>query len=603
MTGMIKPSTSFMSRYILLVLLVAAVYAATLSHGFVWDDITIIAENPILEKSGNFPKILFSEDTSIGFTGYYRPVTYLSFALDRAFWGVNPAGYHLTNLLLHAGAVLLFYAVFAALFQNDRLAFVAALIFALHPLAGESVNFLAGGRNTLLCSCFTLLSLLFYIREKTVPAVAAFAAAIFSKEFALLLPLVFLFLSFRQEGEKIRIRCFIPYLVTGAGYLMLRSLAVRRADFLSLINAKDAMKAPYLVVNYALNMIFPFRLKVLYDLHPNVPMIGVCVAVLVLAAGVGYLFRTHDVVLFSFYWFLLFLLPVINVIPLESASLMADRYAYLSLMGFALGLAFFICRWDNRTVTAIVVMLCAVLSYVDIGRNAIWKNEPVFFTRMTEDAPEKFDGYQNLGMYYYRNGDITQAVQYLAAALSKPAVPSQFLVGSASVFWKENRLDLAEMSLLRAMELEPADPEPYLMLITLYERSGNGSRAASLREITEVRFHGVERRLALRAEGLFHEGERYLSRQRYIPAENVFWQALMIEPDYIPALVGMGRMSAMRGDSERAIGFFRRTLDLDPSNSPAHYNLAVIYRQLGRLAEAEGEMEKFREAEAMARRE
>jgi protein O-mannosyl-transferase len=596
-----EPLTQFRYRLALIVIIVAAVYAATVQNGFVWDDTSIIVNNPLLENLGNIPRMFLSEDSAVGSTGYYRPVTYVSFALDRAIWGVNPAGYHLTNLVLHIVAVLLFSAVIAALFKRERLAFIAALIFALHPLAGETVNFLAGGRNTLLSACFALLSLSCYIRKRTVPAVASFTVAIFSKEFALMLPVVFLFHDWRLAREKIRWHSYIPYLIPVACYLILRSLAVQKANFISAINAADAMKAPYLVVRYVLNMIFPFHLKVLYDVHPGLAANLACLAAMIALAAVVYLFRKRDEMFFASFWFLLFLLPVINVIPLESASLMADRYAYFSLMGFALILADLVCRGNGRAVTVGVVTLCAVFSFVDVGRTTVWKDGARFFTRMTEDAPEKFDGFQNLGMYYYKKGDTVRAVRYLEAALSKPEIPACFLIGSASVLWKENMLALAEKSLLRALELEPANPEPYLMLITMYERNGYSRQAASARVKAEGRFPDLERRMARRTVDLYREGERYLTRQLYVPAENVFWQALMIEPDFLPALVGMGRLSVQQGDLAHATGYFVRTLALDPSNAPAHYNLSLVYERQGRFDEARQEMIRFRESEGRAR--
>jgi tetratricopeptide (TPR) repeat protein len=93
-----------------------------------------------------------------------------------------------------------------------------------------------------------------------------------------------------------------------------------------------------------------------------------------------------------------------------------------------------------------------------------------------------------------------------------------------------------------------------------------------------------------------------MSRRRYIEAENVFWQALMTKPDYIPALIDMGRLSATKGDAVTAERYFSRVLALDPFNASGHYNLAMVYRMEGRTVEAENEMNKFREIEAGTRR-
>jgi len=582
-------------------LCILTLYASTLTHGFVWDDTSIIVQNPLLEKLGNIPRLFLSEDTAVGSTGYYRPVTYISLALDRAIWGANPAGFHLTNLLLHLLTALLFHGVAAALFGSARTAFIAALIFALHPIAGETVNFIAGGRNTLLSACFALLSLLMYIRKKHLFALAAFSAAIFAKEFALLLPLVFLFHDSLLKREKIHFRGYLVYLLPIACYLLLRSLAVQKANFLAGINLADTLKAPYLVSRYLLNLLAPFQLKVMYDIQPGMAATLLCAAILLVLTGTLYFFRKHADILFSLFWLFLFLLPVINIIPLQQAALMADRYAYFSLMGFALCLAAIISRWSGRAATAGIAALCAVYFSIGYTRSAIWKNETEFFSRMTLDAPEKFDGFQNLGMIYYKNGDIARALPYLKEASSKADISAMFLIGSASVFWKEGMTDRAEKLLLRAMELTPADAEPYLMLIALYERSGNSSAARLYRDKAERLFHAVDEMMGKRVSMLCREGETYMARRQYIPAENVFWQALMIDPDYIPALVNMGSVVAEQGKPAEALHYLNRALALEPSNATAHYNLAMVYRMQGRSAEAAQELARFTELAEVAR--
>jgi protein O-mannosyl-transferase len=564
------------ARYGLLVLVVAFTYASSIGHGYVWDDNLIIVHNPLLAHPGNLARLFFSEDTAVGSTGYYRPVTYLSFALDRALWGTNPAGFHLTNLVLQICSVLLFYAATAALFARQRLALVAALIFALHPVAGETVNFLSGGRNTLLAACFTLLALLCHLKNRRFSALACFTVAIFSKEFALLLPVFLLGYDMRFSQEKFDYRRYIHYLAPIACYLALRSFAVQQANFLGEMNLPDALLAPYLVLRYLLNLIAPFQLKVLYDVHPGALLSVASLAVLALLAGAVYSRRKSRELLCAACWFLLFLLPVINLIPLQQAALMADRYAYFSLMGFSWGLAALCCSFGGRAATAAVIVLCAAYAGTDLQRNGIWENEARFFTRMTQDAPDRFDGYQNLGMMYYKRGEISRAVPYLTTALAKPGITQMFLVGSASVFWRENLPDLAEQALLRSLATGPPNPEPYIMLTTLYERSGKAALAQEYRGKTEALFGSLERLRQARTAALCREGDGYLARKLIIPADNVFWQAYTSNARYVPALIGMGRVSASRGDFEAAIAYLNQAIAIDPTDNRARYVLSRV---------------------------
>ncbi len=598
---MTAPQKHFMYRFGFIVILVAAVYGTTLNHGFIWDDTFIIVNNPLIEKLSNIPQFFLSEDTIEESTGYYRPVTYISFALDRAIWGGNPAGFHFTNLVLHILVVLLFYAVTTALFKKERLAFVAALVFALHPVAGETVNFLAGGRNTLLSACFALLSLFFYIKKKQLPALASFTVAIFSKEFALLLPAIFLLYDYRLQRERIRFRGYLLYLIPIACYLTLRSFAVQKANFLAGITTSEIVTAPYLVVRYALNMINPFQLKVMYDVQLSVGIGLLCSVGVVLMMGVIYIYRRHDELLFSACWFFLFLLPVINIIPLHTTSLMADRYAYFSLMGFALCLAVVICKLNRRAVTVGVMTLCTLYCFIDFSRNGIWRNEIEFFTRMTKDAPEKFTGYKNLGLAYYTKGELAPALHNLEVADSKPDISEKFLVGDVYIFWKENDLEKAEKSLLRVVEEDPSNPEPYLLLMMVSEQKGNMLQAKSYRDKIKNMGLNVEQILTSRTVELCRAGETYISRRQFVSAEICLWQVLRINPSFAPALVDMGSIRAEQGKTAEAIVYLNKALALDPLNASAHCNLSALYRMQGRFAESQAEMTKFREAESVSK--
>ena len=579
---MTAPAKQILFRSLLVLLLVAAVYAATCSHGFVWDDNYIIANNPLLEKLSNIPRLFLAEDTVEEPSGYYRPVTYVSFALDRAVWGGNPAGFHLTNLLLHLLVVLLFYRVTAALFKKERLALVAALVFALHPLAGETVNFLSGGRNTLLCAFFGLLSLFCYLQKKPVSAVAFFTVAIFAKEFALLLPVVFLFYDCRLRREKLRVGRYLPYLVPTVVYLALRSVAVQKANFLTAVNLADTAKAPYLVVRYLWNMLAPLQLQVLYHLQPEAIACALCALLVVAMLGAVFLFRKHDELLFSACWFLLFLLPVVNIIPLHSTTLMADRYAYFSLMGFAIWVALAFDKLNARTATLAIAALCTLYALIDINRNGIWENEIGFFTRMTRDVPDSFVGFKNLGMAYYRKGDLAHAADSLQAADARPDITVKYLIGDAYIFWKENMPDKAERALSKVMAREPLNAEPYLLLMLMQAQRGNEQLARSYRDKVQSLGHPIDRTLADRTVELCRSGETLLYRRQYLDAEIYFWQALQINAGYVPALIDMGSLKAERMDLAGAERYFGKALALEPGNDSARHNLSMVYRMRGR---------------------
>ena len=589
----------------LISVLIVAVYSSTLSNRFVWDDLDVIVKNPLLEKFTNLPKLFFYEDrTGDGLTGYYRPMTYISFMIDRSVWGLNPVGFNITNLFLHIAVTLLLYGVIAALFKKERLAFVAALIFALHPVAGETVNFHAGGRNTLLSACFSLLALLLYINRRELPAIACFAAAIFSKEFALLLPIVFIVYDRTLRAEKRRWFSYLPYLGAIICYLTLRSFAVAHGNlFKTIILSDNLLLIPKLIVSYLINMTYPFNLKVLYDISPDISAASFAMYAIILAAltsGV-FVFRKHSEILWASGWFVLFLLPVIGIVPLGSA-LMADRYAYFSLMGFSLALAYGLCTANKQVVVIGMVLLSVCYAAIDVQRNAHWKNMLSLYSQMTEDAPGKSIGFTNLGMYYYENGDLPNAEKYLELSCSKKGIvirdAYQYL---SAVYWESNKPEKALSVLDKLMALEPGNPQSYIMASRIYESMGDKANAQRYYAKVTAMFPQIEEMMGNRTASLCQEGEKLMAEERPVEAERKFKEALMMKPSFVPALIDLGGLAAEKGNLAGAVEYFSKAVVIDPLNPSAHYNLSMAYEMMGRSAEARAEMEKYRDCEASSR--
>ena len=140
-------------------------YARTLSYEFVWDDVLLVARSQRLREWSSLPAVLGSHFWSEVHEGshYYRPLVSLSFFLDLQLWGLNPLGFHLTNLLAHLATALAVLALARRLSGDTLAAAIAGLAFALHPIHTESVTFISG-RTDVLATLFFLLSLLGYAR-------------------------------------------------------------------------------------------------------------------------------------------------------------------------------------------------------------------------------------------------------------------------------------------------------------------------------------------------------------------------------------------------------------------------------------------------------
>jgi tetratricopeptide (TPR) repeat protein len=410
------------------------------------------------------------------------------------------------------------------------------------------------------------------------------------------LPVIFfIYDRYINEGKSKWIY-YVPYLASITLYLAARSFVVEKANFLQDIKiSNDLLVAPYIVVKYLINMVFPIGSKTLNDVYISRYIGLFCIFLVFAIISMVIVYRGKKELVFSVCWFLLFLLPVINLIPLPSATLLADRYAYFSLMGFSLFLAYFICKCKRHTVIPIMLVLCSFYAVTDILQNNVWKDEPSLYSKMIKDAPEKALGYHNLGRFYYKNGDLTNALKYLAIACSKEDVNSRMLGADALVFWEAGRLDIAATLLLKKLQITPDDPQSFIILNRIYEKMGNKTLAKTYHDKAVALFPKIEEFMTQRVLFVCREGEKLLAEHKYDKAENLFREALGMNPDFIPALIDMGNVATEKHDMVGALKYFTKVVTLNPLAPSTHYNLSITYELLGRPAEAQEEMKKFGE--------
>ena len=152
---------------VLLVVVCAALFANTFGNPFIWDEQGLVIDNNYIKSLKHIP-FLFSpgywNNHSTGTKGQYRPLRTLTFSLDYSLWGLNPKGYHLTNLLIHTLNVILIYFLILLLPGSNRgLSFLCALFFAAHPIHTESITWIKN-RSDLLSLFFFILSFHLFIR-------------------------------------------------------------------------------------------------------------------------------------------------------------------------------------------------------------------------------------------------------------------------------------------------------------------------------------------------------------------------------------------------------------------------------------------------------
>ena len=442
-------------KYGLLVVLVTfVVYANTLVNGFVWDDNYVILNNPALKGSvlSLFSGIDSARSTEP--TPYYRPLTLLTFVLEQRLHGFNPFLVRLFNVLLHSANAFLVYRLACLLIKNRSAALLAGLMFAVHPLHSEAVDF-NSARNTLLAVFFVLTSYLVHehclkINNNggAVAGALLFLCGLFSKEIAIggLLFVIALEISSNRGIQQQRLKIvyrLMPYLLCMLLYLFLRNHALANVGVSVSIFpglGERLLNNIYIIPKYMLTVLFPASLNNVYfipdDLHQMVlPLLVAWLGIISTFVWLVTKGRSHTT-LFGLAWLFIFWLPVSGLIPIPSAAL-ADRYLYLPAIGLWLIVADQTNLWlirrngVRRFHVAAVICILVILATLTVRRNFDWKSEITLFSRFVEVFPDRAYGYHNLACYYMDTlKNLDRAEQYFEKALqvdpSFPRLHTQF---------------------------------------------------------------------------------------------------------------------------------------------------------------------------------
>lgn len=570
-------------RMALLVGLVAgAVFVPTLWYGFVWDNTVLIVENHYIKYAWHIPSF-FRLDYSIlshGVIaqGFYRPLLALSFFLDYQLWGLHPAGYHLTNLLAHAGASALVCLLALRLAAMPTAGVLAGLLFALHPVHIEPVAF-TSGRVDVIAAVFLLAAVLLFLRGTRGAAAASaacFGAALLMKEMAITLPAILLLLAAASRAPvpdlRQRLRAALvrmtPHAVVLAAYGLLRL----QAGLPQLLAGKETGAAdPLARALTALATVGRYVQLDLFLLEPAPYYEGrltttpwdpwVLLGLAALAGGawlIAWGWRRDRMVCVGLAWFFVTLLPVANLLPIPGVrdAALAERYVYIPSIGICLVLgagAGRLAAWAARrglaserlAAGALALVGIALYAPVTLGWMPVWKNNEALYHQMVRRAPEAAFPHISLAGELLARGE-TQAGHALIA---------------------------------RALTLGPARPEVHRV---------HGAARRAVGDLDGA-IAAMRRALALAPESvptLIELGTTLGQRGALAEALPLFERVLASDPQAVEAYNRMGVAYFTAGQLPAALHAFRRAADRSPDFVFAYYNAAVTLHRLGRDAEA-----------------
>ncbi len=414
-----------------------ATYLPTLRNGFLqvgFDDAIIVDTAAIHGLDASHLQAMATQFVH----AHYTPITFFSLAVDHALWGLDPFGYHLTNIALHTLAAALVWVLLRPLLPAPGQATLAAVIFAVHPVQLEAVT-LAIQRKTLLAAIGFLTTLLCWRRWRGgagrhwyAAALASFALAALSKPSVVTLPAVLCLYDYTFVDGRPRWRATLPFLAIAAAVTALAVAAHAQIGATHALHGGAVLPHVLMMARVGLESLAaalaPIDLAPVYyyrrdqALAPfNWLALG-SVLCLVLWGAVRR--RTYPWTFFCLAWFALTLAPESNLVPL--AQLRADRFAYLPMVGASAWLAlvtYGAAGWLGRPALApaLGAAIATVLAFATMRSAAVWRDDVTAWTRVVERHPWAAAGHLLLGHAYRARGDAARArAAYLAALTRKP---------------------------------------------------------------------------------------------------------------------------------------------------------------------------------------
>jgi len=579
----------------------AAVYANALQGEFLWDDGNLVEENRYIRSWSHVPEIFTSDIGAGGDNNYhfYRPLQTLTYLLDYIFTKTDPAGYHLGNIIWHILVALALFWLVQILFQDHLLASVTAVLFVVHPVHTEAVTYISG-RADPLSTFFILLTFVFYFKASEARRVSFFllaafsyACALFSRENVLIVP-VLLLLTHYAFRKKISWPFFLS--LTGlavlyiiARFTLLKDLLNYKAHATTVFERLPGFVAALFA--YVRILLLPFHLHMEYGGwagpwgHPQVLLgLFVLLGLLVVIFREGH---RRSLVLFAPAWFLIALLPVSNLYPLN--AFMAEHWLYLPSIGFFLIVARGFSVWLRRERTKIpaligLVVLTGFWGVLTVRQSATWLKPIPFFHRLLRYVPDSSRVHNSLGMAYNNIGEFETGVAYLerAVELSASAAASDAVKAYnnlALVYNKLGRSDEAARIAQGALTIDATHSKAYNNLAISLVRLGKYEEAIEACQKALAQKPGYAKAYNTMAAA-------YMNLERYEESLKNYHKAIEFAPEYPEAQNNLGLVLQRMGRPEEAISWHQKAIALRPDYANAYNNLAQAYAALGRFREA-----------------
>jgi tetratricopeptide (TPR) repeat protein len=542
-----------------LVVVALVAYAPVLQGGFLWDDDTMLYRNPAILAPDGLTDIWFTSTLST-----YFPLTSSMFWVEWRLWGRNPVGYRIVNVLLHALGATLLWRLLARLRVPG--AWVAAAVFAVHPVAVASVGWIAERKNTLSLPLF-LFALLAAVRFEDesrrgwyAVALGAFALALLAKTSVVMLPVVLVGLAWYRRGAVTRrdlvrtMPFFVVASVLGVVTVLYQGEGAMRPEGV----ASRVAATAWAVWFYLGKALLPLNLAMVYprwDVQPSSLLAWLPLAALAIVVGVVWRSRAdwRWPALAAFGYFVALLLPVLGLVgwSFHQHSLVSDHLQYAALAGpIVLVVGATASALERRRVAVAVRIALAATVLVTLA-SLTWVRATVFQTEETlwrdtlARSPSSWAAQNNYGRILADRGESAAAERHYREALRLLPAYAHAHNNLGIVLGRQGRDAAAERHYREAIRLDAAYGEAYTNLGNLLARTDRVAAAVAAQQT-----------------------------------------AARLDPDVPEVWNNLGLGLAELGRVDEALAAFDHALRLNPHLAHAHHNRGgVLFRQ-GRFAEA-----------------
>lgn len=426
---------------VLLSVLVLAVYRQVIHFDFIsLDDNLFIFQNPYIRDGFTWAALKWAWSADLFFqtpyVDYWQPITVMSRLLDVQLYGMNPAGHHFMNLLLHWINTLLVFALIVRMTKSKLSAIVVACFFAVHPLSVEAVAW-ATARKDLLSSFFVLLCMYAYVFAVTekqlrfyVYSFIFFVLALMSKPAMIFLPLWLLVLDYWPLGRTQTtaliklVREKILFLIGSAAMLIVTVVLPldKESSIWSYGVAASFWSYPLRIGEQLYRFFVPLDLNI-YQSHDapallSLPTVALSMMTIAVLSGLFFYLRRQAPYLLAGWLFFL-----IGIAPSVSRLWSANRFMYLPIIGLAIIIGYGL-SGKSRIVGWVVALWITCLGGLSFYQTSHWRNDFTLFSHTLKINPHNTKAHYILGTRYYAAGQWQKALTHFKAAFEVLDAPA-----------------------------------------------------------------------------------------------------------------------------------------------------------------------------------